>query len=123
MAKQLTRGESISEDKKAAIKADYEVGLATKSNIAKKHRINRTTLYKLAKKEKWVYAIGNRKATESITKKVTKRIVEDELFLYPNNKTLKNNLKKINIGIKCIKKGDKVYFKEVTTSSQLVDNF
>ena len=40
-----------------------------------------------------------------------KKIVEDELFLFPNDETLTRNLGKINSAIETIKAGGKAYYK------------
>ena len=55
---------TISSQKVVAIKVDFEAGILTKTDIAKKHKINRHTLYKQASKHKWIYG----KYTQEITK-------------------------------------------------------
>jgi len=62
----------------ARIKADYEVGVTSKSIIASKHRINRTTLLRVAKREGWKYQKCIKNASKSITQNATKKIVELE---------------------------------------------
>lgn len=69
---------AITSYKLAAIKADYEAGIDTKSNIAVKYKINRLSLARNAKKHGWEYGKSNANVTELISKNAAKRIVEEE---------------------------------------------
>lgn len=71
-------GSKLSDKKLAAIQADYEAGIVSKSDIAKKHRINRYTLFRNAKRLHWEYGKSGEEVTRHITKKVTEKIVEQE---------------------------------------------
>jgi hypothetical protein len=57
---------ALSSQKVTVIRVDYEAGILTKSDIAKKHNINRQTLYKQADKHKWLFG-KNKQAIDKIT--------------------------------------------------------
>lgn len=71
-------GKKVSQYKLLAIQADYEAGIATLVQIAAKHHIDRTTLFRNAKKHGWEYGKCNTDATSLIKEKATERIVRDE---------------------------------------------
>ena len=47
---------AISSQKKTVMKVDYEAGLLTKSEVAAKHQINRSTLSRIASREGWEFS-------------------------------------------------------------------
>jgi hypothetical protein len=70
---------AISHQKKTVIKVDFEAGLLTKSDIANKHKLTRSTIYKIAASEGWVYGKNRTeidKATEnrSLDKIINKQV-------------------------------------------------
>ena len=75
MAKQ---GKTLTDKKLASIRADYEAGIESKSDIAKKHRINRYTLRRNAEKRRWEYGKSAPEVASRITKKATEKIVREE---------------------------------------------
>ena len=74
--------------KMASIKTDYEAGIQSKVDIAKKHRISPVTLWRHAQKGNWRYGRLREEVLESMSAEALKRlgkltgsIIEDHIML------------------------------------------
>ena len=56
------------------LKADYEAGIQSKVEIAKKHRISPVTLWRHAQKGKWSYGRLREEVLESMSEEALKRL-------------------------------------------------
>ena len=56
------------------LKADYEAGIQTKVNIAKKHNISTVTLWRHAQKGNWSYGRLREDVLESMSEEALKRL-------------------------------------------------
>ena len=60
--------------KMASIKTDYEAGIQSKVDIAKKHGISPVTLWRHAKKGNWSYGSLREELLETMSEKAMKRL-------------------------------------------------
>ena len=60
--------------KMASIKTDYEAGIQSKVNIAKKHNISTVTLWRHANKGNWSYGRMREDVLESMSEEALKRL-------------------------------------------------
>ena len=60
--------------KMASIKTDYESGIQSKVDIAKKHDISSVTLWRYAQKGNWSYGRLREEVLESMSKEALKRL-------------------------------------------------